>query len=385
MRAVGSGPSLIIVSRRVAWLVLLAAILTAGILRQFHARIPTSPFLPPPFGSLLFFLIVILGLLFARGWGRRQEIPYAGPGLKQVNFLAFVPLMIALMLEKWVSITLYGPLFAKLNGDRLPVSLFNNLYVLESALGLLVVCLFLLPMFQRLFPLLRAWFSPARLPAAALGLALSVAGLYGALALLFGLVGGDGAHLRWTGYGRAAALVLAGQALIALAEEFYYRGILQSELAFLLPALGIVREKARVLTAICLISLAFMLEHFLASGAAGIDARRALFVFACSLLLGLLLFLTKNLWFCAGCHFVLNLFTMSGDPRPMGLQFLDDAGRPLLSPQIYIFLFFIMAFFSVYLAELFEKRIRPLMAQPARREPSGGAPPDGGAPATRVG
>ena len=93
------------VSRRLAWAILLAAILTAGLLRQFHAAIPTSPFLPAPIGSLLFFLLVILFLVFAKGWGGRQEIPYAGEGLSRVNFLSMVPLLIALMLEKWVSIT----------------------------------------------------------------------------------------------------------------------------------------------------------------------------------------------------------------------------------------------------------------------------------------
>ena len=114
-----------IVSRRIAWLILLAAIPTAGILRQFHSRIPTSPFLPAPIGSLLFFLVLILFLVFARGWGRRQEIPYAGEGLIRFNFLAMVPLLIALMLEKWVSITLYDPLFARINGTSIPKRLVS--------------------------------------------------------------------------------------------------------------------------------------------------------------------------------------------------------------------------------------------------------------------
>src|SRR5262249_3802674 len=139
-------PSLMAVSRRLAWAILLAAILTAGLLRQFHSAIPTSPFLPAPIGSLLFFLIVILFLVFAKGWGRRQEIPYAGEGLSQVNFLAMLPLLIALMLEKWVSITIYGPLWGAINGPRLRADLYNVLYLLESAVGLLVVSVALLPL-----------------------------------------------------------------------------------------------------------------------------------------------------------------------------------------------------------------------------------------------
>ena len=58
-------------SRRLVWFILIATILTAGTLRQFHERIPASPLLPWPIRSLLFFLVLILFLAFARGWGGR--------------------------------------------------------------------------------------------------------------------------------------------------------------------------------------------------------------------------------------------------------------------------------------------------------------------------
>src|SRR4030095_14649503 len=180
------------ISRRLAWTILLAAIVTAGLLRQYHAAIPTSPFLPAPVGSLLFFLIVILFLVFSEGWGGRQEVPYAGEGLSQVNFLALVPLLIALMLEKWVSITIYGPFFNVINGTRARADLHTALSLLESALGLLVVSIALLPLFSRLLPLLRKFLRPRRIPFAAVSLGFAPLGLYGGLWAFFRIPGGGG-------------------------------------------------------------------------------------------------------------------------------------------------------------------------------------------------
>lgn len=339
------------VSRRLAWLILLGTILTAGILRQFHERIPSSPFLPWPIRSLLFFLLVILFLVLLRGWGQRQEIPYAGPELTRVNFLAFLPLLIALTLEKWVSITFYAPLFYWLNGSEVSLETFNALYVVEASLGLMVVTLVLAPMFRRLLPMARRYLAPSGLPLAGAGILLALVCLFAGLALLIRLVGFEGARLRWTGFGPVTALILAGQALIALAEELYYRGLLQTELAFLLPSLGVSRERFRQLSAVVLVSIAFALEHLVFAGSLSEDLRRLAFTFGCSLFLGSLLVLTSNLWFNAGCHCVLNMFVLGTDPsyRGAGLQFVDQIGRPVFDPAIYIFLFFIFAFILTYL------------------------------------
>lgn len=338
-----------VISRRLAWVILLAAIMTAGLLRQFHAAIPTSPFLPAPVGSLLFFLIVILFLVFAKGWGRRQEIPYAGEDLQRFNFLALLPLLIALMLEKWVSITIYGPLFNAINGSRLRTDLYNVLYLLESAAGLLVVSVALLPLFARLLPLLRKYLRPRRIPFAAVSILTALLILYGGLWAFFRVVGGEGIHLRWLGFGRYTTLVLLAQGLIAFAEELYYRGILQSELSFLLPALGVTRQRTRLATAAGLISVAFALEHFGGVGALGVDARRMVFTLTCSLLLGVLLILADNLWLCAGCHFVLDVLVLpSSRPSPSGLQFVDGAGRTLLDPSLYVCVFFSLIFVAAY-------------------------------------
>jgi|GEM_PF-2206936 membrane protease YdiL (CAAX protease family) len=339
------------ISRRLAWAILLAAVVTAGLLRQFHAAIPSSPFLPAPFGSLLFFLIVILFLVFAKGWGRRQEIPYAGEGLGRVNFLALLPLLIALMLEKWVSITIYGPLFSAINGTRLRADLHNVLYLIESATGLLIVSVALLPLFRRLLPLLRKFLRPRRIPFAGASIGFALLVLYGGLWAFFRVFssgGAGGIHLRWLGFGRYTGLVLLAQGLIAFAEELYYRGILQTELAFLLPALGVTRQRTRLALAAGLISIAFALEHFVGSGTGG-DVRRMVFTLTCSLLLGVLLILADNLWLCAGCHFIVDVLVLpSGRAAPSGLQFVDGAGRILLDPSLYVSVFFSLIFVCAY-------------------------------------
>lgn len=357
-------------SRRIAWIILLGAILTAGILRQFHETIPSSPFLPWPIRSLLFFLVLILFLSFARGWGSRQEIPYAGAGLKRVNFLAFLPLLLALMLEKWVSITFYGPLFYRINGESITPATFDALYVIESAAGLFLITLLLIPLFRRLFPMLRRYLAPQGIALAAAGILIALAGLFGGLALLLSLAGAEGFRLRWTGFGRVTVLILLGQGLIAFAEEFYYRGILQTELAFLLPSLGVAGRRVRWLSAVFLISAAFGLEHLVWTDTYSEDLRRFLFTFGCSFFLGTLLVLLDNLWLNASCHLVLNLFSLGLDPatRGSGLQFVNEQGQPLFEASIYIFLFLILLFVFTY------ARIAMARRQETRRPASGAAP-----------
>jgi membrane protease YdiL (CAAX protease family) len=207
----------------------------------------------------------------------------------------------------------------------------------------------MLPLFTRLYPLLKKYLRTNRIGFAAGAIGLSLIILYGGLLLVFRLVGADGIHLRWLGYGRFTGLVLASQALIAFAEEFYYRGLLQSELAFLLPALGVTRQRIRLATAAGLISIAFTLEHFVGLGAATVDVRRMLFTFTCSLLLGILLILADNLWFCAGCHFVVDMLVLpTSRATPSGLQFVDGHGRTLLDPSLYICVFFSLVFVATY-------------------------------------
>jgi membrane protease YdiL (CAAX protease family) len=288
--------------------------------------------------------------------------------LRQFNLLALFPFLLALMLRQWVTITLYDPLYPRLNGAGLPREEDNALYVLEAAGVLLLVCVALLPLFRRLWPLLFKVLRPKRIPIAALGMAIAFLALFGGLAALLA-VGGGTVSLRWSGFGRFTALIIAGQALIAFAEEFYYRGFLQSELAFLLPALGYQKERARVGLSIGLVSLLFGLEHYAGWEEGAYDLRMFIFTFASSLFLGVLLVLMENLWFSAGCHFTLNMFVLGAQTgyRSGGLQFVDPSGQPLFDPAVYVFLFFILAFVVAYLrhalyAKIYRRRKRPVPA-----------------------
>ena len=278
-----------------------------------------------------------------------------------------MPLLIGLMLEKWISITFYGPLFHRINGESMRPLTFEALYVVESAVGLLVVILMLLPLFRRLFPLLRQLFAPSGVLVAALGIGAALACLFAGLLLLLRLAGAGGIRLEWKGFGDPV-LVLGGQALIAFAEEFYYRGILQSELTFLLPSLGVTGNRARKLVAVVLISMAFALEHLVWADTYSEDFRRVLFTFGCSFFLGVLLALLGNLYLNAACHFVLNVFALGLDAatRGGGLQFVDDRGRPFFEPSLYIFLFLALLFVFAYV------RIA-LVSRQASARPAGGA------------
>jgi membrane protease YdiL (CAAX protease family) len=342
-------------------MIVLGTILTAGILRQFHERIPSSPYLPWPVRSLLFFLVLIFFLAFLRGWKGRQEVPYAGPGLRRVNFLAFLPLLIALTLEKWVSITFYSPVFSWLNGSGGSTERQHALYVIEAGAGLLLVTVFLLPLFRRIWRLLGRYLSLPNLLMAIGGIALTVVLLFAGLAVLLKLSGFPEVRLRWAGLGPIMLPILAGQALIAFSEEIYYRGILQTELGFLLPSLGVTRTRSRTLAAVGLTSVAFSLEHLVFVGTITDDLRRCLFIFGCSIILGALLVLVRNLWYNAGCHFVLNLFVLGTDPARYGsgLQFVDDLGRPIFDPGVYIFFFFTLAFILTYVNSAIRSRLRP--------------------------
>src|SRR5258705_3917515 len=82
------------------------AMFTAGLLRQSHDLTPTSPFLAPAVGSLLFACVLFLFLVAAR---ERQIGAAPGPG---VRVGSLTPLLLMLLFEKWVSSSAYQPLFA---------------------------------------------------------------------------------------------------------------------------------------------------------------------------------------------------------------------------------------------------------------------------------
>src|SRR5262249_47940424 len=110
-------------------------VFTAGLLRQFHDLTPSSPFLAPIVGSLLFACVVFLFLVAAR----ERQIG-AAPGMG-VRLGSLTPLLLMLLLEKWISSGFYPPLFTLLAPRALPDAAADAWFRLLCGAGLLAVVL----------------------------------------------------------------------------------------------------------------------------------------------------------------------------------------------------------------------------------------------------
>jgi hypothetical protein len=82
---------------------------TCGLLRHFHEVTPRSPYVHPALGSLLFAAVVLVFLVSIR-----EETLGAVPG-KGVRFGSVTPILLMLLVEKWISIGFYGPAFRVLS------------------------------------------------------------------------------------------------------------------------------------------------------------------------------------------------------------------------------------------------------------------------------
>jgi len=315
-----------------AWLLVVLTAFTAGLLRQHHDRTPTSPWVQPVVGSLLFAAIFLLLLVSAREW-QRGAVP--GPGIRLGSI---TPLLLMLLVEKWVSLALYNPAFYLLTGGDGPPRLLDAQFRAFAGVGLLLVCLlvarFSIPTARKTWRRAR----PARWPAAA---TLTLAVVTGAYLLLAGLAAalGGGLRLHWSAPSGLLAWIIGGQALLAFAEEVYYRGLLMSETERLAPRLGMRHPGARRWTALLLISMIFALEHARPGTPSDTMLRQAVFTASLALLFGLLAMLTANLHFVAGIHAWINWLLLGAAP-----YFVDVDGRPALPAGTYIGLTLILAF-----------------------------------------
>jgi membrane protease YdiL (CAAX protease family) len=325
---------------------LLAGLFTAGLLRQFHDRTPASPLASPVVGSLLFALIFVLLLVTAREW-RKGAV--AGRG---VRLGSLTPLLLMLLIEKWFSITVYPAAFALYAGAGEPDRMLDARYRALAGLGLVLVCLLVGGLSR---PARRtAWrrASPWRWPRAALASLAVVAGCYLLLGTLSAALGG-GLELRVPQVSPLLAWVLAGQALLAFAEELYFRGLLLAETQRLAPRLGVRSPAGWRWFALSATALLFGLEHMSVGPPWAAVGREIVFTVSLGVLFGLLTLISANLHFAAAIHTWINWLLLGAIP-----YFVDAAGRPALPAGTYIGLTLILAFVLAFLLQ----RRRPSLA-----------------------
>lgn len=318
--------------RPLAWFVLGLAFFTAGLLRNFHDQVPSSPYISPVVGSLLFAGIFLLLLVAAR---ERHLGAMRGTG---VRVGSLTPILLMLFAEKWISGTFYGPVFSVLQPDGLLEPEIDARYRAFAGAALLGVC-FLVGAFspgaaQRTWRRAR----PIRWLPAAAGTAVVIVATY---ALLAGgsLALGGGLHVQWPRPSRPWLWVVGGQALLAFAEEVYFRGLLLAEMERLSPRLGVHNAAGRRWMAVLPTAALFAIEHLSDLSASGSGQREAIFTFALGLLLGLLVLVTNNLHFVAGVHAYINWLQLDAAPR-----LVDATGEPALTLGTYMGIALILAF-----------------------------------------
>jgi len=306
---------------------------TAGLLRQFHDSTPFSPYVPPVIGSLLFGAILLLLLITAREH-RRGAVPGKGVRLGSIT-----PLILMLLVEKWISLGLYNPIFYWLfrptGGGE---SLLDAEFRAFAGVGLLLVCLLVArlsaPTARKTWRRVR----PARWPLAAVGTLAVVAGTY---LLIGGLAwaGGGQLSLSWAPASRLLAWVVGGQAVLALGEEVYYRGLLLSEVERVAPRLGVSSATSRRWIALLTTSFLFGMEHLELSTSLETMGRQLMFTVSLGVLFGLLVMLSANLHLVAGIHAWINWLLLGAAP-----YYVNPAGEPALPSGTYIGVALILAF-----------------------------------------
>jgi membrane protease YdiL (CAAX protease family) len=336
-----------------AWLFLVLTFFTAGLLRQFHDQTPRSPYVNPTAGSLLFISVFFLLLVSAREW-RRGAVPGRGVRLGSIT-----PIMLMLMIEKWVSLTLYEPIFAWLAPAFEPLKLLDAKFRGFAGVALILVCLlvgrFSVPTARKTWRRAR----PARWPVAALVVAGVVVGTYAILGGLAYLLGGT-LRLDWPSPGAVLWWTLWGQAVLAFAEECYYRGLLLNEMERLAPRLGVRNAPGRRWVALLFTAGLFAMEHLRMDAPYDQIVRQLVFTISLGILLGLLVMVSANLHLAAGVHAWINWLLLGAVPF-----FVDEGGQPALPAGTYIGLTLILTFGLVFLQQRVRGRRRRLRARTA--------------------
>jgi membrane protease YdiL (CAAX protease family) len=219
-----------------------------------------------------------------------------------------------LLLEKWISSGFYPPIFALCAPATLTDEAADAWFRLLCGVGLLAIVLVASRFSRPAAAFVRARVS-GRSAVVGIGAAGLAIGAAGALLALVARGFGSGLGLAPPHTEGPLPVVLFGQALIALAEEAYYRGLLLGEILRLAPRLGPRSPSVRRWVALASTSMMFGMEHMGVSAGWDDAARRFVFALALGILLGLLVLLTDNLWFAAAMHAWINGIVLGAVPR----------------------------------------------------------------------
>lgn len=328
-----------------AWVLLAMGFSTAGLLRRYHDEIPRSPYLHPAVGSLLFFCILVLLLVAAREW-RQGAVPGRG-----VRLGSLMPILLMLMIEKWVSLVTHSPVASWIaaadgTGPALADARFRGFAGLELLLVCLLIGRFSTPTGRKTWRRAR----PARWPVAAVQTFLVIGATYAALGLAARLLGGD-LRLLWPPSGPLLFWIVGGQALLAFAEEVYFRGLLMSEMERLAPRMGIKSAMGRRWTALLTTSALFALEHLDVSLPWTELLRQTIFTVSLGALFGLLVMASANLHLAGAMHAWINWLLLGAAPR-----FVLPSGESALPAGTYIGLTLIFAFVLTFVFRRLRRR-----------------------------
>ena len=319
-----------------AWIIIALFVFTAGLLRRFHDGTPESPFLHPLAGNLLFAGIFVLLLVASR-----ERATGAVPG-RGVRLGSLTPLLLMLLIEKWISLGFYEPLFGWITRPDTPEILADAHFGAFAGAALLATCLLLsrlsTPTRRKTWRRIR----PLRLPVALLQVFSVAVGTYLILGLLAAALGNP-LKLRWPTGGTLLYWVIGGQALVALGEEVYYRGLLYCEVARLAPRMGLRTATAKRWIAVGLTSMLFAMEHMDVTQPWEVLARQMVFIASLGALFALLVVVSANLYLAAGIHAWINWLLLGAAPH-----FSDASGAPALPAGTYIGVTLILAFIVAF-------------------------------------
>ena len=316
---------------------LLAGIGTSGLLRTFHDHTPRL--FGGPFGSLLALgTLALLALHLVQRRDDRDLFPEA-PAHAGLRPGLVIPLLTVLLAEKWISVDLLGSAYGWIDAVFRDPRTADAMYRAWTALALIGVS------FGAVWVLRQSAHRLARLAAGRrLLFALSTAGAatFVTAAGLWTLTRLAGGSPAWQTAPEPLLLIGGAQLLRAVAEELFFRGVVQTGLIRLLAETGLEEGRLPRLLAIAAVSSGFALEHYDPSLSPGTNLRTLLYVFAMSTVFGTMLEVARNLYLPMAAHVVVNLLVSGVWPIP-----LAGDGAALVTPNFAATCWLVLVFGAI--------------------------------------